>query len=198
MPYNLRRARRPINRIRQICPEVRPSDLDGASDEELEEILSVLKPVKKAIGPGGSLGPSWVEVDNYNPYSPDPMVTPKGWYGGGPFDKPRRDNFPGGQDPLSSGPDEAKNYPVRSNFPDAAFKGKGDKTRPKDEFQWKISLPLRQWDDPEKIVKRMSEVGDHVESDDRNVFLVVDDYEDAVIVQRMFPGTIVERRRRQM
>jgi hypothetical protein len=194
MPFNLRRQRSPLRRIRASCPDVRPSDLEGAGDDELERLASRVESItKKAIGPGGSLGPSWVEVDG--PPMASPMVRALPIWGGGTLEKQRRD-LPGGQDPLGGGKGKAKNYPVGGNFPDELNLDGEGASGTEDGFEWEVSFDLREWDDPDKVKKWLSGIGGDVESDGRRMVAVVGAYKDAISVQRRYPGTIISRRRR--
>jgi hypothetical protein len=197
MAYNLKRSRTPIGRIREFCPEVRLADLEGASTDEIEKLASRLESMTKVAshGPGGSLGPSWIEGD-YNPYSPSPYTTHVPNLGGGPRDEPRS-KLPGGQDPLSGGRDRAKNYPTSGHhgkFP-GEVGGKDGVTRPGEGADWEVSFSLREWDDPDSVKMWLGTIGGNVEFDGRRMAVFVGSYEDAILIQRKFTGTIISRRR---
>ena len=174
MPFNLRKARSPLGRLRSICPDIRPNDLEGASDEEIETLIACLqgKAVKVAIGPGGSLGPSWYEAGpNYDPYSNSSTYSPASsdtmfnWAphaGGGTMSKERNEQFPGGENAKT------QRYPKSVQYPGASNLSKNI-IRPKDEFQWEVQYDLDHWEDLDKIKNQVSKLGGDVEFSDRHV-----------------------------
>jgi hypothetical protein len=201
MGFNLRRFNSPLRRIRKICPDVRPSDLDGATDEEAEGLAEAVARVKVAAHGQADMG-GWVEVTN--PYSTTPLVHPEPWYGGGTFDKPRNENFPGGGGQHIS--DEKEEKSTRGTGTNEDFTPDLRKTKirdkmkaksfPTDEYQWAVTFPLREWDDPEKVKGQMSEYGRDAEVQGKSVRVLVDDYDAALKIQRARPGTRVTRKRR--
>jgi hypothetical protein len=207
MPFNLRKARSPLNRLRSICPDIRPSDLEGASDEELETLIACLqgKAVKVAIGPGGSLGPSWYEAgpgydpysnsSTYSPYSSDTFFNWAPHAGGGTRSKERNEQFPHGENPKSQRSTKNRDYPQSGNYPEDLERKRVK--MPMDEFQWEIHYELDHWEDPDKIKNQVSKLKGSVEFSERHVSLVVDSYEEATSIQREWPAATVTRRSRK-
>jgi hypothetical protein len=175
------------------------------SDEDIETVLASIedKEVKTAIGPGGSLGPSWYEAGpSYNPYF-SPGKNPSGgnplrtapYYGGETRDTSYKDTLPHGPDPMSNKQPKTKMFPSSGNFPEGLELKKVK--RPLDEFEWEIKYELDHWDDPEELKKMVSKMGGAVEFSDRHVSVIVDAYEDATSIQKTWPRSTVQRRSRQ-
>jgi hypothetical protein len=191
MKFNLNKTSG-IDMIRRLCPDVKAEDLDGASEEELVVLASRLK--KKAFGPGGSLGPSWTQVDN----SLSDLVRAVPQFGGGTFDQQRK-NLPGGtsnQTNKSQNSDEQTRGTPEDATPELKRlrmmeRGRSSLSDPDGEYV--VSFKLRPWDDENQIKKML---GEGAESDGVEVRVVVESFEKAVSKQNALPLAIVNRRRR--
>lgn len=181
-----------IAMIRKLCPDVKADDLEGISAEELVSLAKRIE--KKAVGQGGSLGPSWTQVDNHNPYRADPMVTAVPQFGGGTFDK-QRQTLPGG---TSNETNKSQNSDEQTRGPNGSLSPKGNErsSLPDPDAEYVVSFVLRPWDNHDQIRKMF---GKGSETDGREVRIVEDSYERAVSKQRgLPPGTIVTRRMRRV
>ena len=56
---------------------------------------------------------------------------------------------------------------------------------------------LKEGEVEDSVKKKMGDLGVDVESNGREVSATVDCFEDATLIQRMFSGTIIQRRRRK-
>lgn len=183
--------------IRRLCPDVRADDLEGASNEELVALAKRLE--KEAFGPGGSLGPSWTQVDNYDPYKSSYYTTAVPQFGGGTFDQQRK-NLPSGtnnETNKSQNTDQQTRGTTEDATPEIKRLRMMDKERgslPEPDAEYIVSFTLRPWDSEEEI-KRM--LGEGAKSDGRQVNVTVNSYEEAVGKQRGLRGTIVTRKTRR-
>jgi len=197
MKFNLSKSSA-TSRIRRACPDIRAEDIADLSHERLVALADLME--KKAFGPGGSLGPSWVQVDNYDPYRSSVYTTAVPQFGGGTFD-PRRQNFPGGTNNQTNkhrNQDEQTRGTTEDCYPDLKRLRNMEKMRgsPSEEpgFEYLVSFMLRPWDDEAEIKKRM---GDGAKSNGKEVSVLVDTFEKAMGMQRGIPGCIVTRKMRR-
>jgi len=198
MKFNLKKQSG-LAKLREACPEIRPDDLDGASEEEIVSLASRIE--KKAFGPGGSLGPSWTQVDNSSPYKSSYYTTAVPQFGGGGDGYyPNRNKLPGGtsnQTNKSQNSDEQTRGRTEDATPELKRLRMMELERsslPDPEGEYVVSFKLRPWDDPEQIKKML---GEGAESDGIEVRVVVDSFDEAVGKQRGSPQIMVNRRTRR-
>jgi len=183
--------------IRRLCPDVKADDLEGASNEELVSLAKRLE--KEAIGPGGSLGPSWTQVDNHDPYKSSYYTTAVPNFGGPPVNEHQRGPLPStnNQTNKSQNSDEQTRGTSDDATPELKRLRMMDKERgslPDPDAEYIVSFILRPWDTEDEIKKIL---GDDAKSDGKQVSVTVNSYEEAIVKQRGLRGTIVTRRTRR-
>jgi len=188
MPFNLkkdRQKRRPIDILRDKCPDLRHSDLD-LNDEEVEYLASVMNPEVKVAVHGR--GDNWTEVGpEYNPYKTSPLVNFSPEFGG----RWRR-NFPGsGDHHINDDSDKQKNLKGKATDDDFDPVMKSKKINDKlDEQRSKnngaacfVRVELSPDQQPtEDLAKKL--LGDEGQCDGKSIYVRVDDFESALQVQR--------------
>lgn len=177
--FNLKKAkkaRRPIDVLREIDPDLRYGDLD-LEDTEIEMLSNMFQTTKTAVH---GRGDNWTEVDRYNPYNTSPLVKFVPEFGG----RWRR-NFPGsGDQHINDDSDKEKSYKSTGdpNDFDPKLKEKliNDHT---DESSYRVKVEL----DPEDFgsQKRALELlGDKGEFDGDCMFVEVSDFQAAIQLER--------------
>jgi len=183
--------------IRRACPDLKAEDI---ADLSREKILSLAKLIeKKAFGPGGSLGPSWVQVDNHDPYQSSYYTTAVPQFGGDTLGPKRRDFDRNTSNSNQTNKDKNVDEQTRGTSEDAIpdlkrLRLMEQMPSVEPEFEYIVSFSLRPWDNEEELKKIL---GDDAETDGRDVMVVVQCYEDAISRQRGLPGSIVTRRMRR-
>jgi hypothetical protein len=186
MPFNLRakRAKRPIDKLRSLDDELsrlRHSDLDGMSDEEMNSLFrsvstaAASKETKTAVHGAGD---GWIPVAD--PYKADPRTT------GVPQNGGRwRDDIGSGTQ-LIDGTRTPDANPVVPVSLDEILS-----PMHKDEYLVRLRLP----EDQEPSEGKAKEVfGEDGRADGRSIYVVVNDFENAMKIQRDVPQAVIERR----
>jgi hypothetical protein len=183
MPFNLKKEkqkRRPIDVLREKCPDLRHSDLD-LKDEEVEYLASVMGGEVTKVAVHGR-GDNWTEVGpEYNPYRTSPLVNAVPEFGG----RWRR-NFPGsGDQHINDDSDKQKN--LKGTATDEDFDPVLKSKKINDRLEGKGACLVRMelspdQDATEELAKRL--LGDEGRCDGRSIYVMVDNFEDALQVQR--------------
>jgi hypothetical protein len=189
MPFNLKakRSSRPIDNLRLLGDEfshIRRSDLDGMSDEEINAILRSVaeagasKETKTALH---GTGDTWSPVGpDYNPYTPSPLSTGAPEFGGR-----WRDDIGSGSHLI----DETSGTGGNPAVPAALEKTLAPIRK---EYVVRLRLPEDQRPSEEKAKETFGEKG---RTDGRSIYVIVEDFENAMKIQRAIPQSVVERRR---
>lgn len=199
MSFNLKRARRAkrhLDRLRSLsedCAGLRPSDLDGMSETEMQQFFHAVKKAgieKKALHGAGE---TWTPVGpDFNPYNTSPLVNNSGPEFGGRW---RRD-FPGGGDQhINDDGDKKKDTSGESGNSD--FDPKMQRQRINDLLSdikgpaFIVRLRLSEDDEPTDE-KAKGVFGDDGQTDGKSVYLKVDGFDEAIRIQRSIPGSSIE------
>jgi hypothetical protein len=197
MKFNLSKKSSGMAMIRRLCPDVKADDLEGASNEELVSLAKRLE--KVAIGPGGSLGPSWTQVDNYDPYKGSYYTNAVPNFGGPPVNDHQRGPLPStnNQTNKSQNSDEQTRGTNDDTAPALKRLKMMDKERgslPEPDAEYVVSYLLNPWNDVDEI---KTILGEGSKCDGIQVTVTVNSYEEAIGKQSGLAGIIVTRRMRR-
>jgi hypothetical protein len=193
MKFNLSKKSSGMAMIRRLCPDVKADDLEGASNEELVSLAKRLE--KEAIGPGGSLGPSWEQVDNNTSYYTRAVPN----FGGPPVNEHQRGPLPStnNQTNKSQNSDEQTRGTNDDTAPELKRLKMMDKERgslPEPDAEYVVSYILNPWNNVDEIKNIL---GEGSKSDGIQVTVTVNSYEEAIAKQSGLAGIIVTRRMRR-
>lgn len=193
MSFNLRavRKRQPMERIRGLaedCVNLRPSDLDGMPDAEINRLVDSIPQTKVAVH---GTGQTWTALPgDYDPYRTSPLVNNPGPEFGGRW----RRNMPGGGDQhINDNGDKDKDT-----------KGSGDDNNPALQ-KTRINDLLEEIKGPTYIVRmRLSEevepssdrakemFGPDGKTDGESIYVEVNGYERAIKLRDKYRDATIE------
>lgn len=199
MSFNLKakRSQRMLDKMRSLsddCANLRPSDLDGMSEEDMYHFYHGIErhagAVKTAIH---GMGETWNPVgQDYSPYKTSPLVNNQGPEFGGRW---RRDMPGAGDQHINDDGDKDKS-------------GRGDSDR--DDFDPNLQkhrlealtdqikgptfvVRIRLSEEEEPSDKKAIEIfGDDGRTDGKSVYVLTNGFESALEIQRRHPGATVE------
>jgi hypothetical protein len=188
MAFNLAKER--LNRLREVCGELRLEDLDGLSEEKLSSLYKRITAMKKTAAHG--MGDSWTEVEpGRSPYNTSPLVNSTPEFGGR-----WRDNFPGGGDNhINDDSNKQKStWGNNEDFDPTLKKIKlNEKLRkalqPIEQNSYILRVHIIDKQDPKKL---LNVLGEGSKYDGRSVIQHFLTFEEALHWQKMFRGSIVE------
>ena len=195
--FNLRAKRSAMDALRGLggdCERLRPSDLDGLSEQDMKDIVWRFKDMQKrasiaskTITAVHGVGETWWEATK----TPHPAVSdPPGWEFGGE----RRDEhgaFTGAGDlKLDYNTEEGK-------APEGKTKNKDQLNRLLNEVkgsQFVVRLRLSEEDQANTdFLDRVAEMfGEEKQTDKDSIFMMVNGYENAIAKQKEIPGSQIE------
>lgn len=192
MPFNLRKARsdQAISKIRKLpgCDDIRHSDVDGIGEEIHEFLKNTLGKTTKVAVHG--YGETWTPVPaDYNPYNTSPLVNNPGPEFGGRW----RENFPGaGGQHINDDGDTKKNTRGEgaAGLNPLLERRKIDQMH--GELEGKEYIVRKRVDEKSPEKESKSIFGDEGQYDGDSIFVVVKGWENAMKIQGMVPGSMVE------
>lgn len=196
MAFNLRakRQKRLIEKLRSLsddCAGLRPSDLDGMSENDMYYMYHDLKKTANVKIATHGHGETWIPVGNdYNPYKTSPLVNYQGPEFGGRW---RRDMPGGGDNQINDDGDKQKN--TKGDDSGESQNAKEDRVNSLIEGIRgpKYVVRLRLTEDEEPNDDKAKDIfGDDGQTDGKSVYVIVDGYEKAIQLQRKTPGAMVE------
>ena len=198
MSFNLRAKRKksPMSELRSLdddCANIRPSDLDGMSDDEMRRLVNLVpKTAMIRTAYHGDAGTFFPVSPDFNPYRTSPLVNNPGPQFGGRW----RQDFPGsGDQHINDDSDKSKSLQGEAANDD--FNPEIQKVRINDlmekikgpKYVVRMRLPEDQEPNTEKAKRMFGEDG---MVDRKSIYVIVNGYEEAIRLQQKFPGCSVE------
>ena len=182
--FNLKKSkkRRAIDRLREIDPDIRYSDLE-LDEKDVEYLAGIISPEKETKIAVHGRGDNWTEVGpGYSPYNTSPLVNSTPEFGGR-----WKKNFPGsGDQHINDDGDKSKSTRGTGTNDDFNPVLKRDKiNREIGRSPYKIMISLTDDQSPsEQLAKEL--LGDDGKHDNTSIFVEVDDFQHALEIERDF------------